>query len=133
VTVERVTYPAASALFQSYVAAKLGDGTPVEKLVPNPRPDRFVIVGLAPSHGDSLILSHRNLIIQAWDKPQTAAEVLAEECFAILKAAKYDRSQHLIHDVVAVSTPYFFPDPDIGTIHPRYQFVASILLRGVVS
>ncbi len=132
-TVERVTYPAASALIQAYVASQFTDGTPVEKVVPNPRPDRLVVVGLAPAHADSLVLTHRNLIVQAWDKPQTAAETLAEQCFAILKAAKYDRSQPQIHDVVMVSAPYFFPDPDIGTIHPRYQFVVSILLRGVVS
>jgi hypothetical protein len=134
VSIRRVTYPAVTALIQSYLATALADGTPIEKLVPDPRPDRFVLLALAPAHGgDELVLSSRSLIVQAWDKPQSAAEQLAEDCFAILRAARYDKSESVIRNVERSTSPYWFPDPDIGSAHPRYQFVMSVLLRGTVS
>ena len=128
--VEVIAFDPVEALVTNYLYDRLGDGTDVSTNVPIPRKGRFVTLSSAGGGDRNIVLSSRMVIIQAWDNDEVEASRLAEACFAIMKASKRDPAEPRIREVLTVSTPYSFRDPESKM--PRYQWIQQFDIRGHV-
>ncbi|AYD83872.1 tail terminator [Gordonia phage Getalong] len=128
--VELVVFPDVEAALVAYLKSRLM-GVKVSTQVPNPRVAKMVRVEAAGGSGRGLAMSKRLLIVQCWDTKSPDAAALCERVAALVFAAQYDPAVPEIRGVTSVGEPASFPDPD--TSLPRYQFSASLDVRGHIT
>ena len=134
--VELVVFPDVEAALVAYLKPRL-TGVKVATKVPNPggtNPPpigKLVRVEAAGGSGRGLAMSKRLLIVQCWDTKSADAAALCERVAALVFAAQYDPAVPEIRGVTSVGEPASFPDPD--TSLPRYQFSASLDVRGHIT
>ena len=128
--VELVVFPDVEAAMVAYLKPKLV-GVKVSTTVPNPRAPKMVRVEAAGGSSRGLAVSQRVLIVQCWDTKSPDAANLCERVAAIVHAAQYDPAIPEIRGVTSIGEPASFPDPD--TSLPRYQFSASLDVRGHIT
>lgn len=128
--VELVVFPDVEAAIVAYLKPKLV-GVKVSTTVPNPRVPKMVRVQAAGGSGRGLTVSKRVLIVQCWDTKSPDAASLCERVAAIVYAAQHDPAIPEIRGVTSIGEPASFPDPD--TSLPRYQFSASLDVRGHIT
>lgn len=128
---EVVTPVDAEALAVGYLKAELAsrsDTAAVATKVANPRPVRSVRVWLAGTNRQTPVHFYARLVFECRDASPVDASQLARLAYALMKAAEgADYGAVWVADVVDVSGPAYFPDPDAG---PRYQFTLDVLIRG---
>lgn len=128
--VELVVFPDVESAVIAYLKPHL-TGVKVATKVPNPRVPKMVRVEAAGGSGRGLAVSRRLLIVQCWESDSVAAALLCERVAALIYAAQYDPTIPEIRKVTSVGEPASFPDPD--TALPRYQFSASLDVRGHIT
>ncbi|QDH92282.1 tail terminator [Gordonia phage Spooky] len=134
--VELVVFPDVEAALIAYLKPHL-PGVKVSTKVPNPggpNPPpiaKLVKVEAAGGSGRGLAVSKRLLIVQCWDTKSSDAAALCERVAALVFAAQYDPAVPEVRGVTSVGEPASFPDPD--TSLPRYQFSASLDVRGHIT
>ena len=128
--VELVIFPDVEGAIIAYLEPKL-PGVEVSTEVPYPRVPKMVHVEAAGGSGRGLALSRRLVIVQCWETESPDAAALSERVAAIIYAAQYDPAIPEIRGVTSIGEPASFPDPD--TDLPRYQFSASLDVRGHIT
>lgn len=99
--------------------------------VPNPRPDKFIVI--TPSGGDDKSVTHasRSMILDVWAEREREAYALAEKASAWLRATKNNVSEEvLIYSLHPLGGIVWMPDPDADV--PRFRQNWQVICRGTV-
>lgn len=130
---EVVLFPDAAAVWIGYLADALSDrddDTPVVPRIPNPRPDRFVLVRRTGGVSRDRVIDDGQITVESWDTTDEDAHDLAQLCRGVLLAAVGNTySGVALYRVVEVSGPANVPDPESQS--PRYSQTFLTALRGV--
>jgi len=127
-----VLFPDPAAVLIGHVAAQLtahGQAAPVHNAIPNPRPNRFVVVRSAGGGRESVVVDRPMVTVQGWDKRGDLAERLCQWVRAIIHAARGDVVAGVpVYRVDDVGGPVPVPDP--LSAHQVYQCTLQVAMRG---
>lgn len=127
-----VLFPAADTVVVTNLAAVLaarGDTAVVATIVPNPRPDRLVVVHRTGGPRRDQITDNAQLTIECWDATDTGAHDLAQLVRAYINAMPgHVHNGVAVYRVTEFSGPALLPEPN--TALPRYSFTAQVAMRG---
>lgn len=110
-----------------YLRAGLGDGTPVQTKVPNPRPAAFVRAWRTGGPAQNRTVETPQVTVQAWAGTDVAALDLAGRSRTLLLAAASRAALPLVRRVQELGGLYFDPDPTSEM--PRYTFTVQLTVR----
>ena len=132
---EVIPFPDATAVVVRFLArqfAATDAPVPVGTRVPNPRPERFVLVRRVGGHRATLVTDAARLAVEAWDSSPANAADLAERCRSWLHAmAGTVQDDVPVYVVGDVGGPADLPDP--LSDQPRYTFTVEVTVRGGTS
>lgn len=129
-----VIFPDGQALVAGHIRAQLilrdNAAVKVASRVPNPRPDKFVLVRRLGGPRLNVAVDNPMLGIECWDLEDDGAISLAQLVRGIVLAmpGAIGTPAVAVYDVGEVSGPQLLPDPTSD--HPRAVFTVSVALRG---
>lgn len=101
----------------------------VGTLVPNPRPDRLVVVQRTGGARLNLVADEPTVTVDAWAPTADEAQGIAQRCRAHLHALRGSTVAGVaVYRVQELAGPQNLPDPLSSS--PRYTFAVSLALRG---
>jgi hypothetical protein len=131
-TGEVILFPDATAVVIDLLAAAFDERdetAPVEPRVPNPRPDRFVVVRRTGGTSRAVVIDDPQITVEAWGTDDADAHDLAQLCRGLLHAAEGTVVDTVaVYRVAEVSGPGNLPDPESN--HARYSQTFLAAMRG---
>lgn len=129
---QSVVFPDATAVLVSFLRTELAarsDSATVGSRVPNPRPDRFVLVRRVGGPALNRVADNATVTIECWDLAAEDAHDLAQLCRALVHSLPgSERSGTPIYRVTELAGPGELPDP--LSDHPRYTVTMQVAMRG---
>jgi len=129
---EAIAFPDVEALFQSYLTAELGnrgDTATVHTAVPNPRPNRFVLVPRLGGQRRNTVVDDATIGVECWAATNGQAQALAQLVRALIHAAQGTTLAGVqIYRVQEFAGPARLPDPE--SHQARYVLTVSVSVRG---
>lgn len=126
-----VIFPDAVALVIGHVRAELlarGDTAKIGSRVPNPRPNRFVLIRRLGGPRLNVAVDDALLGFECWDLEDPDAHDLAQLCRGLVNALPEALDGVARYRVGEASGPQLLPDPTSD--HPRFVFTVTVALRG---
>lgn len=121
----------APLLVKRWLDDQLPEDVPVKTQIPNPRPERLVVVTSSPTSSQANIaLSQRRCIIKCWDRTELLACRMAEKVRGFLVDATHSPGNG-IRAVRVVGEPALWPDPDDPSKTPRAILTVDITVRAI--
>lgn len=130
---EPILFPDAEGLTADELRLALddhfADEVVVGTVVPNPRPERLVVVQRTGGPRRNLVTDAPTLVIEAWAPTEAEAHDISQIARALVVAlAGAVIAGIAIYRVDELSGPQNLPDPLSAT--PRYSFTVALALRG---
>lgn len=127
-----VLFPAADTVVIAALNLALtarADTATVVSIVPDPRPDRLVVVRRTGGPRRDQLVDNAQISLECWDATDVAAHDLAQLVRAFV-AAMPGRTYNgvAVYRVTEASGPALLPEPN--TALPRYTFTVQIAMRG---
>lgn len=128
----RVLFPDAVLIVTAWLRSELeldGEPVPVVTLVPDPRPDRFVIIYRTGGVRRDLVTDLAQVTVEAWGADEKAAHDLAQHARALVHAMPGEVIDGTtVYRVDELAGPALLPDD--RSAQARYVFTAQLALRG---
>lgn len=122
-----IDFPDAEAVVIDHLEALME--VPVHTSVPNPRPDRFLVVTRAGGALRTMVSDEARIVTEAWGlDDQDSAELAGIARSNILAMRGLRVGDVQVYRVTDQSGPARDPDPDSGA--SRYSTTQSVALRG---
>lgn len=129
---EVIAFPDVEGLFQSYLTTELGargDSASVHTAIPNPRPDRFVIVPRLGGQRRNVVVDDATIGVECWAATNGQAHDLAQLVRALIHAAQGTTVGGVqVYRVQEFAGPARLPDPE--SHQARYVLTVSVSVRG---
>lgn len=125
---EPIVFPNAEGKLAVYLRDVLGEQ--VENTVPNPRPDRFIVVRRVGGPRETMVSDAASVAVEGWDKDGNAEAhdlaALARAWILALPGEVIDGTP--VYKVEEIAGPANLPDP--LSDHHRWTFTVAVHLRG---
>jgi hypothetical protein len=117
----------------NWLNTKVPQGWPIESNVPNPRPQRLIVVKGATTSTDTendaaLALGWRRDIIHVYAESEALSVRFAEMVRGYLVDGVRTKGSGF-RGLKVIGEPYYFPEPDDPAKTPRAQMTVDVLLR----
>jgi hypothetical protein len=124
-----IAFPDAEATAVTWLTGRLGTGVGVSTRIPNPRPAKLCRVTRTGGVRRDLVTDDAQLTFECWGPTETDAFEICRLARAYLYAAAGQTVGGVfVRKVTDVGGPTNFPDPESDS--PRYQFTATVAVRG---
>ena len=122
---EAITFDNAEAIVVGHLSGHLA--VPVQRVVADPRPAKFVRVLATGAHRRNLPQLDAQITLECWAPTDAAAAALARDTYGWMCALDLDTAHVPQGSDGWLGGPYPSPDPESGT--PRYVMTAIVRQR----